>query len=116
MDDYQSLNHTKWECKYPVMFIPKCRRKAVYAELRRHLDEVFRRLAEQKESRIEEGHLTYLLPGIPSHTREPVQPLELRSNRHSRCRWYRQQYTHSNSSGRPERWRPCNWLRVEAAN
>jgi putative transposase len=40
-----------------VVFIPKCRRKTLYAQLRRHLGEVFRRLAEQKESTIEEGHL-----------------------------------------------------------
>ena len=40
-----------------MVFIPKCRRKTLYGELRRHLGEVFRWLAEQKESRIEEGHL-----------------------------------------------------------
>jgi putative transposase len=57
MDEYESLNHTKWACKYHVVFIPKCRRKALYAGLRRYLGEIFRRLAEQKESRIEEGHL-----------------------------------------------------------
>ena len=57
MDEEKSLNHTKWECKYHVVFIPKCRRKTLYKELRRYLGEVFRRLAEQKESRIEEGHL-----------------------------------------------------------
>jgi len=57
MDDGASLSHTKWECKYHVVFIPKCRRKNLYQELRRHLGEVFRRLAEQKESKIEEGHL-----------------------------------------------------------
>jgi putative transposase len=57
MDEQQSLNHSKWECKYHVVFIPKCRRKTLYAQLRRHLGEVFRRLAEQKESTIEEGHL-----------------------------------------------------------
>jgi putative transposase len=57
MDDYNSLNHTKWECKYHVVFIPKCRRKVLYGDLRRHLGEVFRTLTEQKESRIEEGHL-----------------------------------------------------------
>src|ERR1700687_514973 len=38
-------------------FIPKCRRKSLYGELRRHLGDVFRKLALQKESRIEEGHL-----------------------------------------------------------
>lgn len=57
MDEIESLSHTKWECKYHVVFIPKCRRKSLYKDLRRHLGEVFRRLAEQKESRIEEGHL-----------------------------------------------------------
>jgi putative transposase len=40
-----------------VVFIQKCRRKTLYKELRQHLGEVFRKLAEQKESRIEEGHL-----------------------------------------------------------
>jgi putative transposase len=45
MDDYESLSHSKWECKYHVMFIPKCRRKTLYVELRRHLGEVFRKLA-----------------------------------------------------------------------
>ena len=57
MDEYQSLSHTKWDCKYHVIFIPKHRRRALYGQLRRHLGEVFRKLAEQKESRIEEGHL-----------------------------------------------------------
>ena len=57
MDDYQSLSHTKWECIYHVVFIPKYRRKRLYGELRKHLGEVFRRLALQKESRVEEGHL-----------------------------------------------------------
>ena len=57
MDEYASLSHTKWECKYHVVFIPKCRRKTLYAQLRRHLGEVFHQLAKQKESRIEEGHL-----------------------------------------------------------
>ena len=57
MDEYESLSHTKWECKYHVVFIPKCRRKTLYGNLRQHLGEVFRNLAEQKESRIEEGHL-----------------------------------------------------------
>jgi len=57
MDELESLSHTKWECKYHVVFIPKCRRKTLYLELRRHLGEVFRKLAAQKESRIEEGHL-----------------------------------------------------------
>ena len=57
MDKYESLSHTKWECKYHVVFIPKCRRRTLYEQLRQHLGEVFRELARQKESRVEEGHL-----------------------------------------------------------
>jgi putative transposase len=57
MDEYESLSHNKWECKYYVIFIPKCRRKTLYKELWQHLGEVFRHLAERKQSRIEEGHL-----------------------------------------------------------
>ena len=57
MDKMESLNHTKWDCKYHVVFIPKNRRKALYAELRQYLGEVFRSLAQQKGCRIEEGHL-----------------------------------------------------------
>ena len=61
MDEYESLSHSKWECKYHVVFIPKGRRKALYGDLRKYLGEVLRKLAEQKESRIEEGHL------LPDH-------------------------------------------------
>ncbi len=57
MANYGSLSHTKWECKYHVVFIPKYRKKRIFGEIRRELGEVFRRLAEQRESRIEEGHL-----------------------------------------------------------
>jgi putative transposase len=57
MDAYRSLNHTKWDCKYHVVFISKCRRKTLYGGLRRDLGEVFCQLAKQKESQIEEGHL-----------------------------------------------------------
>ena len=57
MDKTESPNHSKWECKYHVVFIPKGRRKVLYGELRKHLGEILRELARQKESRIEEGHL-----------------------------------------------------------
>ena len=69
MPDSETLSHTKWDCKYHVVFIPKYRRKALYHELRRHLGAVFRALAEQKECRIEEGHLmadhVHMLLSIP---------------------------------------------------
>ena len=51
MSNYRSLQHSQWECKYHVVFIPK------YGQLRRELGGVFRALARQKESEIEEGHL-----------------------------------------------------------
>ena len=61
MNKEQSLSHSTWECKYPVVFIPKCRRRTLYEQLRQHLGEVFHHLARQKESQIEEGHL------LPDH-------------------------------------------------
>ena len=57
MDNIESLNHTKWDCKYHIVFIPKGRRKVLYGQLRKDLGAVFRELALHKESRIEEGHL-----------------------------------------------------------
>ncbi len=53
MDTLASLNHSVWNCKYHVVFIPKYRRRILYGELRRHLGDVFRQLALQKEARIE---------------------------------------------------------------
>ena len=57
MKDYQSLSHTRWECKYHVVWIPKCRRKVLYGQLRKYLGEIFHELARQKECAILEGHL-----------------------------------------------------------
>ena len=57
MNDIQCLSHTKWDCKFHVVWIPKCRRKMLYGQLRKNLGEVFHDLARQKESRIVEGHL-----------------------------------------------------------
>ena len=57
MDKFESLSHTAWDCKYHVVFIPKCRRRTLYGQLRQHLGEVFRKLAAQRECRVEEGHL-----------------------------------------------------------
>ncbi|MBH2018350.1 MAG: IS200/IS605 family transposase [Burkholderiales bacterium] len=69
MDRIESLNHTKWDCKYHVVFIPKNRRTVLYGQLRKHLGEVFHTLAQHKESRIEEGHVmrdhVHMLIAIP---------------------------------------------------
>jgi REP element-mobilizing transposase RayT len=69
MNDIQCLSHTKWDCKFHVIWIPKCRRKMIYGQLRKNLGEVFHDLARQKESRIVEGPLqpdhVYMLLLIP---------------------------------------------------
>jgi len=57
MRQVNSLSHTRWEYKYHIVFIPKYRRKAIYGQIRQELGEAFRQLAEQKECRIEEGHI-----------------------------------------------------------
>jgi len=69
MNDIQCLSHTKWDCKYHVVWIPKCRRKLLYGQLRQNLGEVFHELARQKESKVLEGHLkldhVHMLISIP---------------------------------------------------
>src|SRR5712691_11262170 len=54
---YKSLAHSRWDCKYHVVFIPKRRRKALFGEIRKHLGTLFHELAQQKECTIVEGHL-----------------------------------------------------------
>ena len=69
MQTYESLKHTTWDCKYHVVFIPKCRRKVLYQGIRQELGTVFRSLAEQWECRVEEGHLmpdhVHMLLSVP---------------------------------------------------
>ena len=69
MKNYESLSHTKWQCKYHVIFIPKYRKKKLFGQIRKNLGELFHDLARQRESRIEEGHLLvdhiHMLVSIP---------------------------------------------------
>lgn len=58
---YQSLSHSRWDCKYHVVFVPKRRRKVLYGEVRQQLGAIFHELARQKECQILEGHL------LPDH-------------------------------------------------
>lgn len=57
MKGYQSLAHTRWDCKYHVVFIPKKRKKKIFGVLRRYLGAIFRELAKHKEVEVVEGHL-----------------------------------------------------------
>ena len=61
METYQSLAHSRWDCKYHVVFVPKRRRKAMFGPVRQRLGRIFHELARQKECRIVEGHL------LPDH-------------------------------------------------
>ena len=61
MKEYQSLSHTRWDCKYHIVFIPKMRKKMIFGSLRKHLGAIFKELASQKESQVVEGHL------LPDH-------------------------------------------------
>ena len=66
---YESLSHSKWDCKYHVVFVPKCRRKVLYGKIREYLKSTFHELARQKDCRIESGHLVqdhvHMLIAIP---------------------------------------------------
>ncbi len=53
----ESLSHSRWDCKYHVIFVPKCRRKALFGRVRTALGAIFHELAGQKECRIVEGHV-----------------------------------------------------------
>ena len=57
MNNVQSLCHSVWDCKYHIVWIPKCRRKILYGRIRQDLGEVIRALARQRESLVLEGHL-----------------------------------------------------------
>jgi len=57
MRDYKSLTHTRWDYKYHIVFIPKCRQKVIYESLRKNLGCIFHELAKRRGLEIVEGHL-----------------------------------------------------------
>ena len=69
MSDYGKLNHTVWDCKFHVVFIPKYRKKILFGELKRELGSIFHDPAKQKECKIEEGHImpdhVHMLLSVP---------------------------------------------------
>ena len=74
MKEHQSLSHTRWDCKYHVVFIPKKRKKRIFGVLREQLGEIFHELAAHKEAKIVEGHIMLdyvhmcisILPNLPA--------------------------------------------------
>jgi len=69
MNDISSLNHSRWECKYHIVWIPKYRRKVLYGQLRKYLGQIFKELAQNRESEVLEGHMmaehVHMLISIP---------------------------------------------------
>ena len=69
MNDVSSLNHSRWECKYHVVWIPKYRRKTLYGQLRKYLGQIFKELARSRGCEILEGHMmpdhVHMLISIP---------------------------------------------------
>jgi putative transposase len=66
-DLYQSLSHSRWDCKYHVVFVPKRRRNVLYGKIRPALGAIFHALAKQKECSIVEGHV------MPDHVHMCIQ-------------------------------------------
>ena len=80
MNDYNKLQHSVWECKYHIVFIPKYRKKILFGVLRRDLGSIFKKLAQHKESKIEEGyvmkdHIHMLISIPPKHSVLKVRAL-----------------------------------------
>lgn len=69
MNEYKSLNHTRWECKYHIVFIPKCRKKSLFGQIREELGPMFKELASRKEVIVEEGYImrdhVHMLLSVP---------------------------------------------------
>lgn len=69
MNDVSSLTHSRWECKYHVVWIPKYHRKSLYGQLRQYLGQIFKDLARSRESEVLEGHMmvdhVHMLISIP---------------------------------------------------
>ena len=67
--DVSSLAHTKWECKYHIVFAPKYRRQVIYGKIKQDIGMMLRKLCEYKGVEIIEGHLmndhVHMLEMIP---------------------------------------------------
>ena len=57
MSEFASMAHSRWDCKYHVVFVPKCRKKVLYGKIRKFLGPVFHELARQKGCEILKGNM-----------------------------------------------------------
>jgi putative transposase len=66
---FESLSHSRWDCKYHIVFIPKGRKRTLYGKIRKFLGPVFHEMAGQKGCKIEAGHMltdhVHMLVKIP---------------------------------------------------
>ena len=71
MNDTRSLTHSKWRCKYHIVFAPKFRRKVIYGKLRVEIGQILRKLCERKGVKIIEAECCpdhiHMLVEIPPH-------------------------------------------------
>lgn len=71
MNDVNSLSHSKWRCKYHIVFAPKYRRMAIYKELKTDIGKILRQLCEQQKVKLIEAEACpdhiHLLVAIPPH-------------------------------------------------
>ena len=56
MENFESMSHVRWECKYHIVFIPKYRRKVIFGKLRRAIGRIIRELCQPKGVEVLEGH------------------------------------------------------------
>ena len=57
MSEFESLSHSRWNCKYHVVFVPKGRKKELFGKIRRFLGTIFLEQAMVKRCKIIEGHM-----------------------------------------------------------
>ncbi len=71
MNDNHSLSHSKWNCKYHIVFAPKYRRRVIYGQVKADIGKILRQLCEQKKVNIIEAeacpHHIHMLVKIPRH-------------------------------------------------
>ena len=69
MNDINSLSHSKWRCKYHIVFAPKYRRQIIYGQIKQDNGKVLRQLCENKGVEILEAELckdhVHMLVSIP---------------------------------------------------
>jgi putative transposase len=78
MEDHRSLSHTKWQCKYHIVFIPKYRKRQLYGVVRKHLGEVFHRLAKHKPPKLAVSSVVGYIKGKSAiHVARRLDQLEM---------------------------------------